>query len=84
MILHTNTANCCAYHLNGINVKFKVIIFRGGKQARLDLCACIRGVTERCEQTLGTASTYQDKKNIHINACPETFNLLVIAERVHL
>jgi hypothetical protein len=33
------------------------------------------GVTERCRLTLGTSSTYQNKKNVHINMFPETFNL---------
>jgi hypothetical protein len=42
----------------------------------------IQGVTERFGQTLGTSSTYQNKKKYdRINMCPETFNLLFIAER---
>jgi hypothetical protein len=38
--------------------------------------AHIQSVTERCGQTLGTSFTYQNKKKIvHINMCPETFNM---------
>jgi hypothetical protein len=35
----------------------------------------IQDVTEMCEQTLGTSSTYQNKNYVHINIYPETFNL---------
>jgi hypothetical protein len=31
---------------------------------------------------LGTSSTYKNKKNVHINMCPETLNLLVISARI--
>jgi hypothetical protein len=47
-------------------------------------CNNIENVTERCGQTLCTSSTYHNKKNVHINMCPETFNLWVIADRVYL
>jgi hypothetical protein len=43
-----------------------------------------QGVSEWCEQILGTSSTYQNKKNDLINMYPETFNLRIIAERVCL
>jgi hypothetical protein len=39
-------------------------------------------VTERCEPILGTRSTYQNNKNVHINTCPEIFSLRFIAERI--
>jgi hypothetical protein len=34
-----------------------------------------QGIIERCGHTLGTSSTYQNKKNVHIDMCPEAFNL---------
>jgi hypothetical protein len=38
--------------------------------------ARVLDVAERCEQTLGTSSTYQNKrKNVLVNICAETFNL---------
>jgi hypothetical protein len=44
----------------------------------------IQSITERCERNLGTSSTYRNKKNVHINNGPETIDLRVISERVHL
>jgi hypothetical protein len=44
----------------------------------------MQSMTERCVQTLGMSSTYQNKEKIHIHMCPEIFNLWVTAERVHL
>jgi hypothetical protein len=35
----------------------------------------MRSVTGRCGQTLGTSSTCQKKKKVHINMCLETYNL---------
>jgi hypothetical protein len=44
----------------------------------------MHGVTETCAQTLGTNSHKETGKNIYFYTCPETFNLCVIAEGVHL
>jgi hypothetical protein len=35
----------------------------------------IQSITERCGQILVTSVTYQNKKKVRINMCPETFNL---------
>jgi hypothetical protein len=40
----------------------------------------IQSVTKRCQQNLGTISTYENKKNMHINMRQETFNSWLIAE----
>jgi hypothetical protein len=41
----------------------------------------LQGVSGRCEQTLGNISIYQNAKYVHINMCPEAFDLRVTAER---
>jgi hypothetical protein len=43
----------------------------------------MQDVIKWCGKILGTSAAYQNKKkNIHINMCPKTFNLWVIAERI--
>jgi hypothetical protein len=44
--------------------------------------AHVQSVPERWRQTLGMSSTCENKKNIHISMCTETFNLWVIAETI--
>jgi hypothetical protein len=63
---------CC---LNDINCLFP---------SELKLHFHTPDVAERWEQILDMSSTYQNKKNVSLNMRPETFNLWVTAERVHL
>jgi hypothetical protein len=36
----------------------------------------IQGVTKRCGHIFTTSSMYQNKKEVYINMCPQTLNLL--------
>jgi hypothetical protein len=64
------------------NVKQKENFFHLANKEPTCNSLSIQSVTNRCGQIMGTSSTYQNKKEVHISMCSETFNLTVTAERI--